>query len=105
VGETTKRSIPVRILGQEYRVRSEAGEEMVRKAAVLVDETMQRVRDRTATVDTMDVAVLTALQLANRLIRLGEGGEPVASPVDSARIRALIDLVESVSGNGASASS
>ena len=55
-----KRSIPVRILGQEYRVRSGADETIVRGAATLVDETMQRIQQHTGTVDTRDLAVLAA---------------------------------------------
>jgi cell division protein ZapA len=105
VSETTKRSISVRILGQEYRVRSDADEKVVRQAAALVDETMMRIRERTGTVDSLDVAVLTALNLANRVIRSQGAPDQPSSRMDGARLRALLDLVESVSGNGASAPS
>jgi cell division protein ZapA (FtsZ GTPase activity inhibitor) len=92
-------SITVRIFGQDYRIASEGGaaaEEQVHSAASLVDDTMRKIRDRTGTVDTLGLAVLTALNLSNRY--LGERDEPGAPAagerVDSERVRALIDLVE-----------
>ena len=63
-----KRSIPVQILGQEYRVKSDSDGEVVRRAAALLDETMNRVRRRAGRADTQDVAVLAALNLANQLV-------------------------------------
>ena len=66
----TKRTIPVEILGQEYRIRSDSDASTIRRAAALVDETMAKVRDRTGTVDSLDIAVLTALNIANHLISL-----------------------------------
>lgn len=66
----TKRTVPVEILGQEYRIRSDSDASTIRRAAALVDETMGKVRDRTGTVDSLDLAVLTALNIANHLISL-----------------------------------
>jgi cell division protein ZapA len=66
----TKRTVPVEILGQEYRIRSDSDASTIRRAAALVDETMTKVRDRTGTVDSLDIAVLTALNIANHLISL-----------------------------------
>jgi cell division protein ZapA (FtsZ GTPase activity inhibitor) len=96
-------TIEVRILGQDYRVVSDgssSSEEQVEAAATLVDETMRRIRDRTGTVDTAQVAVLTALNVANRL--LAQRDERTAGePLDPDRIRGLIELVESATGAGA----
>jgi cell division protein ZapA len=92
----TKRTVPVEILGQEYRIRSDSDASTIRRAAALVDETMAKVRDRTGTVDTLDIAVLTALNIANHLIALrdatagGSQGERIR-PEDLGR---LISLVE-----------
>ena len=90
-----KRSIPVRILGQEYRVRSEADEGVVRGAATLVDETMQRIQQRTGTVDTRDLAVLAALNLANRVVSGGRTAATAPVPAGDERLQRLIELVES----------
>jgi len=91
-----KRTIPVQILGQEYRIRSDADESSIRRAAAMVDETMARVRDRTGTVDTQSVAVLAALNIANHLLALREGrgdGAP-GEVLDPERFGPLIEMVE-----------
>ena len=92
----SKRTIPVEILGQEYRIRSDSDPETIRRAAALVDETMVKVRDRTGTVDTLDIAVLAALNIANHLISLRESS---GKPSQGEKIRShdlgdLIGLVE-----------
>ena len=96
-----KRSIPVRILGQEYRVRSEADETVVRGAATLVDETMERIQQRTGTVDTRDLAVLAALNLANRVVSGGRMPVAARDASGDGRLQALIELVESEIENDA----
>lgn len=105
---STKRTIPVRILGQEYRVRSDMEEDAVRRAAGLVDETMRRIQGRTGTVDTLHVAVLAALQLANQVAGGPSAGErdgrlAPAPSLESPRVRALVDLVESMLATAPSA--
>lgn len=92
-----RRTVPVQILGQEYRIRSDADASAIQRAASLVDETMARIRDRTGTVDTQSVAVLAALNIANHLVALREGrgtGEPAV--VDPERFGPLIEMVEAV---------
>jgi cell division protein ZapA (FtsZ GTPase activity inhibitor) len=89
----SRRTIPVQIQGQEYRVRGDGDAGAVRRAASLVDETMDRVRERTRTVDSLDAALLAALNLANRLLALSESGEGGA-PADARRLADLIDSVE-----------
>ena len=91
---TAKRTIPVQILGQEYRIRSDADEDLIRRAATLVHETMARVRDRTGTVDTESVAVLAALNIANQLVASREGGASAGAGIDSERLVPLIQKVE-----------
>lgn len=97
-----RRSVAVSILGHEYRIRSEADEEFVRRVAALVDETMARIRERTQTVDSLDLAVLAAVNLANDLLMERENaagssvGSSGAGGIDSERVSALRALVESV---------
>jgi len=104
---STKHTIPVRILGQEYRVRSDMEEDAVRRAASLVDETMRRIQGRTGAVDTLHVAVLAALQLAHQV-----AGGPLAAPrelrseapsADGSRVRALAEQIESMLATAPSA--
>jgi cell division protein ZapA len=98
-----KRSISVRILGQQYRIRSDADEESVQRVALLVDETMARIRARTRTVDTLDLAILAALNLANELVALRDAAPSRAEGprLDQERLGALLRLVESASAGNA----
>lgn len=97
-----KRSVAVRISGQEYRIRSDGDEDWLQRVAGCVDVTMAQIRERTGAVDTLDVAMLTCLNLAREVIALREGSD--APPVAGQRLRALIELVEaSVSPDGSGA--
>lgn len=88
-----KRTVPVTLLGQEFRIRSDAEVGMIRSAASLVDETMARVRDRTGTVDTLDVAVLAALNIAHRLLAEREQA-PEGEAIGAERLLELAERVE-----------
>ncbi len=64
-----RRSVPVTIAGQRYVLRSDAEEAYVRELAGIVDERIGRVKRTSRTVATHKVAILTALQLADELVR------------------------------------
>jgi cell division protein ZapA (FtsZ GTPase activity inhibitor) len=54
---------------------------------------MGRVERHTGAVDTLDVAMLAALNLAKELLELREGG--AVGEVDGDRLRALLEQAES----------
>ena len=87
----TVNSVAVRIAGKEYRIRSDADEAWLQRVAQYVDESLSKIRDRTQTVDSLDVAILTALNLARELVTARER----SSQLPDDRLRALIDLAES----------
>jgi cell division protein ZapA (FtsZ GTPase activity inhibitor) len=87
----SKKSVAVRIAGHEYKILTEGAGDDLRKIARDVDRAMNRVRDRTGTVDTLDIAVLTCLNLAREIIDLKNRPTEVAS---DERFRGLIDRVE-----------
>ena len=96
----SKKSVAVRILGQEYRIRSDADEEWLQHVAACVDAAMDQVRERTKTVDTLDVALLTCLNLAREVLELREdrdasAADPEVETEQAERLRALIDMAES----------
>ena len=91
-----KRSVAVHLSGREYRVKSEADESWLQAVAKLVDDTMEAVRARTGTVDSEEVALLAALNLARELTLLREKLDE-APQIDEATLRPLIELVESTS--------
>ena len=87
----TRKSVAVRIAGHEYKLLSDGDEQLLRQIASDVDRAMARVRERTGTVDTLDVSVLTCLNLAREVIALRENR---AGSVEDDRMRALIERVE-----------
>jgi cell division protein ZapA len=104
---TRKRSVEVRIAGREYRIRSDADPVWLQQVARRVDEAMTLIRERTETVDTLEIAVLTALNLAREILLLREqlavaleaetvAGGRGARAADPDSLRGLIELVESV---------
>jgi cell division protein ZapA len=85
-----KNSVSIRLRGQDFRLRTEDDEASLQRVASYVDETMSRIEQRTGTVDSLDVALLTALNLARELVQLRERG----GSGDPARLRELIELAE-----------
>ena len=88
-----RRSVSVRIRGKEFRILTDGDETSLQRVAALVDQTMGRVERHTGAVDTMDVAMLAALNLARELLELREGGP--LSGADADRLRSLVEQAES----------
>lgn len=89
---TPKRSVSVRILGHEYRIRTDADPADLAQVARLVDETMGRLRDRTGVIDSLDLAIMAALNLARDLV--AERGARLEEESSSERVRVLAEQVE-----------
>ena len=68
MGKPTK----VEIYGQAYSIGGDLEEKYVEKLAGYVDEKMRAVAEATQTVDSVKIAVLTALALADELHTLRE---------------------------------
>ncbi len=64
-----KRSVEVEIFGQRYILRSGFSEEQVREVATYVDGKMREVVEETKTVDTLHIAILTALNIAREYLQ------------------------------------
>jgi cell division protein ZapA (FtsZ GTPase activity inhibitor) len=88
---SNKRTVAVRIRGQDFRIRSDEPPELLARIARTVDETMERVESKTGAVDSYDVAMLTALNLAREVV----GFEATRRTLDPAKLRSLIELAES----------
>ncbi len=86
-----RRSVPVRIRGKEFRIRSDEDPEALQRIAEYVDATMERVESRTGAIDSLDEAMLTALNLAREMVVARDRSGHV--PDD--RLRRLFDLAES----------
>ena len=92
-GANSRPSVAVQIAGHEYKIRSDGDEDGLVRIAGYVDRAMERVRERTGTVDSLDVAVLTCLNLAREILAIH--GQR-SSVMDDEKLRSLIDRVESV---------
>ena len=91
-----KRTVVVRLRGQEFRLRSDEDETSLQRVAGFLDQAMDTVAGRTGTVDTLDVALLTGLNLAREIVKVREGRSKLAVSGPSAdRLRSLIELTES----------
>ncbi len=84
---------PVQIFGQVYRLRSDEDADRVRQIAEMVDQRMNRIADRGASVDNYRIAVLAALELADELHSLRERHAGLQDQVDakSSSLAALLD--------------
>jgi cell division protein ZapA (FtsZ GTPase activity inhibitor) len=95
----TRQIVAVRIAGHEYKIRSDGDADSLREIAGYVDRAMSRVRERTGTVDTLDVAVLTSLNLAREILTLREERVPQGmATVDDDKMQSLIARVEDALG-------
>lgn len=63
-----EQSVTVRIFHRTYRLRSRGDADHVRNLADYVDRHMIRISDRTPTVDTLRVAILAALSIADECL-------------------------------------
>jgi cell division protein ZapA len=63
------RVVPVEIQGQRYPIRSVLDPEYVARLALYVDEKMKAAADSTPTGDSLRLAVLAALNIADELFR------------------------------------
>lgn len=97
-----KGTVEVKIQGREYRIRSEGSADAVRRAALLLDETMERVKLRAGTVDSVDVAVLAALNIANSLVAERDSSSAPALP--DGRVARLVERIEAALSNPAARS-
>ena len=95
---STKPVVTVSIRGQEFRIRTDDDEASLQRVANYLDETMATVEKKTGTVDSLQLALLSALNLARELVELRERGDAQASSgvsVEPDRFNSLIEFAES----------
>ena len=64
-----ERLIEIRVFGQTYTVKTDAEENYIQEVAKYVNEKMEEVLKKTKSVSTLNVAILTALNVADDLLR------------------------------------
>ena len=60
----------VEIYGQKYKIKGVAGESYIEELASYVDKKMRQISENTHTVDTLKVAILAAINIADEFFRL-----------------------------------
>lgn len=64
-----ERSAEIKVFGQTYTVKTDAEEDHIQEVARYVNEKMEEVTKKTRSVSTLNVAILTALNIADDLIK------------------------------------
>lgn len=93
--ENSANYVTVEIYDQTYHLSGQ-DEEHIRKLAAQVDTKMRAVAAQGRTVDSLRVAVLAALNLADELSQAQEGGSGAAIHVGHARAASLRGLLDEV---------
>lgn len=83
----------IEILGREYNVRSDEGEDRVKKIAEYVDQKIKEITADTKTLSTINVAILAALNIADDYFRAVEDQNHLTRTVKnkSGQLIAMID--------------
>ncbi len=84
--------LELEILGQTYHVRIQGSREWAEKVGKIVDETMQEIQSQMRLQDTTKVAILAALNLADRLLILEESKSALANEVQTASRQVVEEL-------------
>ncbi len=94
-GEGGSRSVRVEIYGQAYSILTEGGSDHILALADLVDRRMKEIARATLTVDSLKVAILAAMHIAEELhrarVQLDDVDKDIASR--SARCSAELDTI------------
>jgi cell division protein ZapA len=85
--------VKVQIFDQTYNINSGQDESYVRELAAYVNEKMTAVADSTHTVDSLRVAVLAALNIADELFALRAEQRNSAAPLRQ-RLEKCVELVD-----------
>jgi cell division protein ZapA len=64
-----ERSVEIKVFGQTYTVKTDAEEDHIQEVARYVNEKIDEVLKKTRSVSTLNVAILTALNIADDLLR------------------------------------
>jgi len=85
--------VKIEIYDQSYNVSADQNEEYLHELAAYVDAKMRTVAEATRTVDSVKVAVLAALNIADELFSLRERQQEIDGPLRK-RVEKCVALVE-----------
>lgn len=85
--------VPVVIMGQTYKVRAEEDVAYIEELARFVDTKMQTIAETTGTSDSLKVAILAALNIADELFK-AEQRERSSDEELADRVEALVKTLD-----------
>ncbi len=83
----------IEIYNQSYNVQADENEEYLKGLAAFVDEKMRSVAEATRTIDSVRVAVLAALNIADELHTLKKRQDAIEGPLRQ-RVEKCVAMVE-----------
>ena len=93
------RIVPVEILGQQYPIRSTLDPRYVADLAAYVDEKIRNTADITPTTDSVRLAVLAALNIADELFHARDA-EHSRGHIYAERVGRIEKLIDEALGRG-----
>jgi cell division protein ZapA len=89
-----KNVVRLEILGREYSISSDEGEERVKRIGAYVSQKIQEITDSAKAVSTLNAAILAALNIANEYFALQEKQGALTRSVED-KSGHLIELIHS----------
>ena len=90
----TSHLVQVEIYGQSYNLRGEGETPYLQELASYVDRRMREVAEATATVDSLKVAILAALNIADESRRAQNGPAANVAAGGEERVGRLIEMLD-----------
>ena len=85
---------PVNIYGRTYPLRGNEDGEYLAELATLVDRRMREAADATGTADTLKVAILAALNIADEYLQASTGRSRLTDDGTEQRLARMITLLD-----------
>ena len=87
-------STPVTIFGRTYHLRGDEDDAYLEELASYVDSKMREVADATGTADTLKVAILASLNIADDYLKAGSDAAPRESKEAGTRLARMVTLLD-----------
>ena len=90
-----KKQYHIRVLGEDISVLSDSGDEYVETVVKYVNDKVKEIQDTTKTINTVHVAILAALNIADEYYKVKEIKENICQQMES-RSEKLIHLINEI---------
>ena len=88
-----ERLVEIKVFGQTYTVKTDAEEDYIQEVAKYVNEKMEEILKKTKSVSSLNVAILTALNIADDLLREKEKRTALLREVE-AKSKDLVEKID-----------